>query len=186
MGRLVVNYLVEGGADVAVLNRGITPSPFASNPRVRHIRCDRLNDRKQFQKIISSGANICDAAGSKRKCESVEVQENAVPWDGVIDFVCFKAQNMKDVVNHLKTKHYIFISSDSVYMACDVERTLNSSRNSGGLLLENDVHEPRDVGMLKSRNRYQYEYGNGKLRCEKVLLESERFRQFTILRFPDV
>jgi nucleoside-diphosphate-sugar epimerase len=186
MGRLVVKFFVEEGAEVTVLNRGITPSPFVDNPQVRHINCDRLNDRKRFRQIIKGGVNIHESAGSKRKSENTEQNAGIIPWDGVVDFVCFGPKNMQDIVDCLKTKHYIFISSDSVYMACDAEKTLNASRTSGGLLLEKDVYDPVDVKALKRRNPYQYDYGNGKLQCEKVLLQSDSFRQFTILRFPDV
>jgi nucleoside-diphosphate-sugar epimerase len=186
MGRLVVDHLLGAGAQVSVLNRGRTPSPFSGDSRVRHIRCDRLNDRKQFRKIICQGSQYSDILGSKRKAESVENDAAVVPWDGVIDFVCFQPKNVDDVINCLKTNHYIFISSDSVYMACDPERTAESAKKSGGRLLENDIHDPRDLKLVKSRNQYQYQYGNGKLQCERALLASDHFKQFTILRFPDV
>ncbi len=185
MGRLVVDHLISAGAQVSVLNRGRTPSPFSGNPRVHHIRCDRLNDRKQFRKIISKGSQDSDIAGSKRKAVG-ENETAVVPWDGVIDFVCFQPKNMEDIIKCLETKHYIFISSDSVYMACDPERTACSAKESGGRLLENDVHDPRDPRLVKLRNNYQYGYGNGKLQCERVLLSSDIFKHFTILRFPDV
>jgi nucleoside-diphosphate-sugar epimerase len=186
MGRLVVENLLGAGAEVSVLNRGRTPSPFSDNPRVHHIRCDRLNDRNLFRQIICQGSQYSDSSGSKRKAESVENDSEVVPWDGVIDFVCFQPKNVHDVIKCLNTKHYIFISSDSVYMACDPERTANSAKASGGRLLEDDIHDPRDIKSVKSRNHYQYGYGNGKLQCERALLASDHFKHFTILRFPDV
>ena len=186
MGRLCVEYLLDAGAEIAVLNRGVTPSPFSGNPRVHHIICDRFNERKKFRRIIGAGPQFSETLRSKRKLESGDTKEETSIWDGVIDFVCFQNKNIMDVINHLKTKHYIFISTDSVYMACDLEATAESSKRSDGRLLENDTFEPTDISALKSRNEYQYDYGNGKLQCERALLSSDTFKHFTILRFPDV
>ena len=193
MGRLCVEKFLHAGAEVAVMNRGRTPSPFRDHPRVRHIKCDR-DDRKRFRRLMEMGATLfCDAGdgpGSKRKQDADgagEQQDEAGPrsWDAVVDFVCFRPKNMRDVINAAVTKHYVFISTDSVYMACDIKKL--ADKISEGPLLEEHTFAPTDEEELIERNEYQYTYGKRKLDCEDVLkVASSILPQYTILRLPDV
>eukprot|EP00802_Teleaulax_amphioxeia_P021254 Tamp_21597.p1 GENE.Tamp_21597~~Tamp_21597.p1 ORF type:complete len:359 (-),score=75.45 Tamp_21597:59-1135(-) len=128
-------------------------------------------------------------------------------WDAVIDFVCFRKKGMKDIVAQAQAiEHYIFISTDSVYMACDRDKVL-AQQGDGGL--PEEAAYPATTKLAKSRakenNEYQYEYGGGKLSCEHLLKgeggdtkrDTKRdakkkgrscggFSRWTILRLPDV
>ncbi len=55
------------------------------------------------------------------------------------------------------TPHYVFISTDSVFMACDREE-IEKARSERGCLREEDAHEPasRDAQKrARRRNSYQ-------------------------------
>jgi len=106
-----------------------------------------------------------------------------------VDFVCFGEASAKDAVKGLepgRTKHYIFISSDSVYMACEPH-----GRDAASPWREEDARRPAEEKhrkRLKRHNPYQYGYGANKLSCEEVLAEAYRKSGFpyTALRLPDV
>eukprot|EP00295_Goniomonas_pacifica_P036556 CAMPEP_0175958780 /NCGR_PEP_ID=MMETSP0108-20121206/34432_1 /TAXON_ID=195067 ORGANISM="Goniomonas pacifica, Strain CCMP1869" /NCGR_SAMPLE_ID=MMETSP0108 /ASSEMBLY_ACC=CAM_ASM_000204 /LENGTH=268 /DNA_ID=CAMNT_0017286161 /DNA_START=115 /DNA_END=918 /DNA_ORIENTATION=- len=81
--------------------------------------------------------------------------------------------------------HYIFISTDSVYMASD--RSLFPET----AIPESASIRPDQAGRIaaRQRDRYQYEYGGNKLNCEEVLSLRARHHpgfHFTSLRLCDV
>ena len=111
MGRHVVCLLRARGAHVTLLNRGKSSNPFADDAHVRHLQCDRLNDRTRFRELVGAGP-----PGST---------ESQGMWDAVIDFVCFRRKGMEDIVSQARCiRHYVFISTDSVFMACDPAHVL--------------------------------------------------------------
>uniref|UniRef100_A0A6U5CJZ5 NAD-dependent epimerase/dehydratase domain-containing protein n=1 Tax=Hemiselmis andersenii TaxID=464988 RepID=A0A6U5CJZ5_HEMAN len=179
MGRHLVSKLLSLGAEVVLLNRGKTPNPFEGHPRVSLLRCDRLNQRAAFRRIVRKFAG-----------------------DGIVDFVCFKPHSIRDVITSVKRQegrpapHYVFISSDSVFMAVDRTavdaahaRAQASSQSGGGGLREEDVPlEPPSAEAKAAalrRNAYQFGYGSGKLKCE-VELRGGRYPEYSCLRLPDV
>ena len=127
-------------------------------------------------------------------------------WDAVIDFVCFRKKGMEDIIAQAHMiEHYIFISTDSVFMACDREKVMAHQEDRG---LPEEAAYPAATKLAKrvakDNNEYQYEYGSGKLDCELLLSaamvgkggregvgghkgrKKGGFSRFTVLRLPDV
>ena len=121
------------------------------------IRCDRLNDRKRFRETIESEKD----------------------FDVIVDFVAFSEENVRDViVSTKKTCHYIFISTDSVHMAClppkDARRALREDDAVLGAKLPKKLR--------KIRGSYQIQYGLSKLQAEQYLRDEAKDR-YTVLRY---
>ena len=178
MGRHVVCSLLKLGANVTILNRGKTQNPFLNEPNVVHLKCDRLNESKKVRLLLGAGP-----AG----------RDGSALWDGVIDFVCFRKKGIEDIISQAhKIRHYIFISTDSVFMACDRSHVLAQQGEAG--LREEAALPPKTAkakAAAKMNDEYQYSYGKGKLDCELRLAEGGgrsrlEFSQYTILRLPDV
>ena len=66
IGVHIVRELLAQGYAITLLNRGITPSPFEGDPRVRTIHADRFEDRDAVSEAIASEE-----------------------WSGVVDTTCF-------------------------------------------------------------------------------------------------
>jgi len=176
MGRHLTERLLKHTEyTIGLLNRGRTKSPFNfDGRRLLHLKCDRF-DRHSFRRVLRTTG----------------------PWNFVIDFLCFRRRNAKDVVAALwpacsdetlsqdrSLKCYVMISTDSVYMPCRP-----SCRKNG--ILESDAIPPRSVReqrVVASRDPYQLEYGGGKLEAEKYLHTTckEIGFPFVALRLPDV
>ena len=162
IGRHLMSQLLKNKKkyDVTVLNRGKTPWPFEKNC-CKKLTCDRLNDRERFRESIKRSKD----------------------FDVVVDFVAFSVENVRDVIiSTRKSCHYIFISTDSVYMACMPPKI------EGSALRENDATHavkrlPREL--RKIRGSYQIQYGSNKLQAEEYLRDKATGR-YTCLRFPDV
>jgi 2'-hydroxyisoflavone reductase len=155
MGRNLVNRLLELEYDVTVLNRGKTPWPFEGKVITR-LKCDRLNDRKRFRELLCSKRN---------------------QFDVIVDFVAFSKSNVRDVVAS-SSCHYIFISTDSVHMAC-------LPPNAQRLLKETDAVIPEkelSSELRKIRGSYQIRYGLEKLKAEQYLHKKAKDR-YTCLRY---
>eukprot|EP00854_Cymbomonas_tetramitiformis_P007351 gene7350-8748_t len=80
--------------------------------------------------------------------------------------------------------HYVYISSDSTYMACEVG-------GSPGAVTEAEGKRPAEVEareILRRSSEYQYEYGSNKLACEEALQQASQQGgfPFTALRLADV
>jgi hypothetical protein len=117
---------------------------------------------------------------------------------------------MEDIIAQAHMiEQYIFISTDSVFMACDREKVLAHQGDRG---LPEEAAYPAATKLAKrvakENNEYQYEYGSGKLDCELLLSAAMGggvgkggrvegggghkgrkkgcFSRFTILRLPDV
>ncbi|EKX48231.1 hypothetical protein GUITHDRAFT_105839 [Guillardia theta CCMP2712] len=138
-----------------------------------------MNEQKKFRRILQHG----------KEDEDVPAESPKVKWHAVIDFVCFRRKGIEDILSASGCiKHYVFISSDSVFMACERSKIESYQSKSG---LEEDhalpINNKKSKREAKERNYYQYEYGGGKLDCELCLQEnSDRFDRYTILRLPDV
>ena len=153
---------------VTLLNRGKTACPFQiDGRRLRRIRCDRF-ERAQFRRCLRQGA----------------------PYACVVDFLAFHPSHVQDVVQALWTDtnkalgHYIFVSTDSVYVVC-------APSAHGGSMRETDARAPstkEERQVVAGRSKYQRQYGGNKFRCEKFLARVGRERGFpyTALRLPDV
>ena len=76
IGVHIVRELLTEGYEVTLLNRGITPSPFTNDPRVRTIHADRFEDRDA----------VADAIASEE-------------WSGVVDATCFDVVDASTVVD---------------------------------------------------------------------------------------
>ena len=105
----------------------------------------------------------------------------------MVDFLAFDRAHVQDVVQALwldgkGLQHYIFVSTDSVYMVC---------APSVGIIRETDARLPSTAAeqqIVASRSKYQRQYGGNKFRCEKFLVRAGREHgfPFTALRLPDV
>lgn len=156
IGRATVAALLERGHAVTVLNRGRTASPFGSIANLEHVRCDRWRDKEEFAAVVSSGQ-----------------------WSAIVDFLAFEPEDVLPMISG-SCATYIFISTDSVYMACSPAHYQRAG--SGGLLETSDaVHDPERASTD--------EYGANKLATEAELraaTQSGVLRQVLALRLPDV
>eukprot|EP01117_Protostelium_nocturnum_P013104 TRINITY_DN4868_c0_g1_i1.p2 TRINITY_DN4868_c0_g1~~TRINITY_DN4868_c0_g1_i1.p2 ORF type:complete len:385 (-),score=127.53 TRINITY_DN4868_c0_g1_i1:8-1162(-) len=165
MGRSLVSHFnsLHSNWEITLLNRGNMywnqELPF----QVNRIYCDR-QDRSLFLSVLDQLAKE--------------------EWDLVIDFSAFEREDVEMLVEKMKNKikHYIFISSDSVYMVCAPPSSPRPFGRSEVDSIRPSSKEERDN--LNEKDSY----GNGKLECEEYLLES--FKQYsfpcTSLRLPDV
>jgi len=178
MGRLTVEALLNAGHEVTVFNRGHTINPFEGHPSLRTVKCDRMTDRERWRQLV---------------------QEQGVS-DVSIDFVGFHEVYIQDTLDALTldvagkkefaTKHYIFISTDSVYWSLKLPE-------SSGRLAENDAQEfspPEFDKHIEDHcnktplGEYQLRYGGNKLACERLLDQALQTGglHYTVLRLPDV
>jgi len=160
MGRLMVEALLAAGHHVTMSNRGKSPNPFASDARVTLLRCDRMGDRERFVSLVAAASDD-------------------QPFDVVIDFTGFHRDTLRDTIKALhnvsendvsrKVGHYIYVSTDSVYMGS--VRPFPSLRVGSGMraghvgedgeaerLLETDCVLPshrEQRSVLKRWNSYQ-------------------------------
>lgn len=157
IGVHIVRELLSQGYDVTLLNRGVTPSPFEGDPRVRQINADRFEDHESVSDAITHG------------------------WSGVVDTTCFDvvdASTVVDAISALETPpRCVYISTDSVFTACD--------RVDKEALVEADAVRAtsrQTIAELKRRDAYQYGYGSAKLDAEEVYATIDSVS----LRLPDV
>ena len=158
IGVHIVRELLAQGYEVALLNRGVTPSPFEGDLRVRTIHADRFEDRDAVTEAIASEE-----------------------WSGVVDTTCFDvvdATTVVDAIAGLKTRpRCVYISTDSVFAACE--------RVDKKALVEADAVRATSrqaIAELKRRDSYQYGYGSAKLDAEEVYATVDSVS----LRLPDV
>lgn len=164
IGRHTVECLLAAGNTVTILSRGRTKSPFAHDARVAHIRCNRT--KPEFNEYLT-------------QCE---------PCHAIVDFCAFKPEDVRPVYHVLGSRfsfHYIFVSTDSVYMACDPGHFCRPA----GRLTEASAVRPADTMLREARHRAD-EYGSAKLAIEEELVraaeETSGSFRFTSLRLPDV
>ena len=158
IGVHIVRELLKEGYEVTLLNRGVTPSPFEGDPRVRQITADRFEDRDAVTEAIASEE-----------------------WSGVVDTTCFDvvdASTVVDAIASLETPpRCVYISTDSVFAACE--------RVDRKALVEADAKRATSrqaIAELKRRDSYQYGYGSAKLDAEEVYATIDSVS----LRLPDV
>lgn len=86
VGRDFVEFILKQNlnSDIYIANRGVT-NPNLFGDTVKHIKIDRYN----------------------QDCKNL----NGMYFDIVIDFNCYTFENLKDILDHIKYKHYILISS---------------------------------------------------------------------------
>lgn len=181
MGRLLVERLLDSTIedhgeqyDVTIMNRGVTNNPFLGDKRVHHLRCDRINGREDCVTRLQSAPWV---------------------WDAIVDFTAFHPLQIQDLrigltridavtgEQFLAVRQYVYISSDSIYMS-------TAAPMHDGYVKEADniVPDPSYISYLKSKNEYQYNYGNLKRECELSLDGQGGLLPFpyTVLRLPDV
>lgn len=165
MGRQLVEVLVERGDNVFILNRGNeywgTSNPFGE--KVTQVHCERQN--------VDCISKIRDTLFSGDRC-----------WDAVIDFSAFKVSDLSPFVEMMlnKVRHYVFISTDSVYNVCE------DIRREGGKIEEDAIRPNREHEIKRMKNKDNY--GHHKLCCEEYLMHMKQKHNFpfTSLRLPDV
>eukprot|EP01100_Stratorugosa_tubuloviscum_P011420 TRINITY_DN5090_c2_g1_i1.p1 TRINITY_DN5090_c2_g1~~TRINITY_DN5090_c2_g1_i1.p1 ORF type:complete len:396 (-),score=151.64 TRINITY_DN5090_c2_g1_i1:60-1247(-) len=165
MGRTLVHSLLEQNHLITILNRGNVywndADPFGD--RVRKVVCDRDNTQL-FKRFLT---NLLD--------------QNSV--DYIVDFSAYEPSDIIPVVEVFgggKIKHYIFISTDSIYMVC---KTPESNRQ----WKEEDAIRPQNED-LRNKLAKGDSYGHKKMKCEEFLIQTFQQIQFpyTSLRLPDV
>ena len=156
MGKALVNQLLDAGDEVLILNRGRTPDDFGE--RVTRLKADR-SDRLQFRAALEETGSV----------------------DVCIDFSAYEAQHVSDVVLMLagKVGHYIFISTNSVYMSDIPDNTelYSDEEFPSGTQWNAVVDDP-----------LQQKYGWDKRACEEVLVAAHAAGGFpaTRLRIPAI
>lgn len=126
VGRHIVEALLEKEHEVVLFNRG------KSNPHLF----------PQLQKIL----------GDRRKDAEKLAAEK---WDAVIDSSAYTPADLKPVLKNLKTNHYIFISTISVY-----DDFKNGPVRESGSLFNTEVTEDEVTGST---------YGPLKVMCENYI-----------------
>ena len=167
IGGHLVEYLHGQNRRIYAVNRGITwNASWKSSLKdliQKHYVCDR------------------DIEGLANCTRLLEANFSDVSM--VVDFSCYNAGQMDDVLKFLSIKFgqnssplYVFISSDAVYEVCE--------KPSGGLFLkENDAVRPNDT-LERQRLAKWDEYAEGKKQAEEVL--EKNGSNFLALRLPDV
>lgn len=187
MGRLLIESLIKEDStkkgkpknlyNISMLNRGRTHNPFkTSKHKLYHLKCDRQADREGCIKLL---------------------QEKEEDWDWIVDFTGFHPEQIDDLMKgllrwdrstssyRLAVRRYVYISTDSVYMACEAPK-------HDGYVTETDdtVAEGEYALWLKARDEHQFRYGGLKRQCELTLMnppsELNIKWPYTILRLPDV
>lgn len=154
MGHHTVEALLHAGIKVDILSDGHSPNPW---PRL-------VNE------------TICDVHAT---CLGEKLREG--PWDLVVDFPVFTPHDISTFLAHANwIRHYIFPSSDDVYMVCN--RSIFKYGPSGGVLEESAVR--LDNKTKQSQLDQWDDYGNNKKLLEENLANSSL--NFTALRLPDV
>ncbi len=145
-GKRLVSLLLQRGAEVTTLNRGQRGDDFGN--RVQRIRMDR----KKLDKNHPSIANQ--------------------KWDIIYDHICYDAIEAKLAGETFrgKTKHYVFISSQSVY--------------SPGSDIAESAFDPISHSFSSPVDRDQ-DYGEAKRQAEATFFQSNAF-PLTAVRFPIV
>lgn len=162
LGRHTVRALLDADYEVTVLSRGRTRFPFEGEPRATHVRCNR--SRAEFREWLSSARERFDAT---------------------VDFCAYAPDDVRPVIDVLGERAglYIFISTDSVYMASDPDRF----ERERGRLTEASAVRPADARRRAERASND-EYGSLKLEAEELLARASaadaRLR-WTALRLPD-
>eukprot|EP00927_Polykrikos_kofoidii_P077515 TRINITY_DN74457_c0_g1_i1.p1 TRINITY_DN74457_c0_g1~~TRINITY_DN74457_c0_g1_i1.p1 ORF type:complete len:811 (-),score=135.10 TRINITY_DN74457_c0_g1_i1:27-2459(-) len=182
MGRLTVEVLLDAGHNVVLFNRGRTANPFKGRANAEFVVCDRMEDRQGFKNAV----------------------RNAGTSDVVIDFTGFQAENVEDAVDALRvkdsdgrwrstTRHYIFVSTDSVYWAKKVPCCAPTSAGlhetqAKDFMSQADFESHTTRCKETSFGEYHLRYGQNKLGCERALDKAWRSSRFpcTLLRLPDV
>mmetsp|Transcript_26572 Transcript_26572/g.37018 ORF Transcript_26572/g.37018 Transcript_26572/m.37018 type:complete len:423 (+) Transcript_26572:76-1344(+) len=180
---------------IGVLNRGSRYWCSNSGARsdlpqqVTHVICDR-KDETELSKKLNWIQKHFREADSPKKRDIV-----------IVDFCAYRPKHIRMLVNLLKhsLKHYIFVSSDSIYEVCaEVGGDSGSKESDGGddvkttrglkrALRESDAVRPESRKVQKSLKSAD-NYGHKKLRCEEYLCKKSRALGFTCtsLRLCDV
>ena len=159
MGRATVAALLEDGWSVTILTRGRTPNPFEGS--VRHVCCDRHKDPAALAAFFRS--------------------EGDAQFDAVVDFTAFGPAAAEPILAHAPAT-YLFISSDSVYMACNPAGFVRDAES--GRLLEGSADMPDTARGMAD------DYGRNKLALERRVrtwaASEGRGTACVALRLPDV
>jgi len=180
IGRITVEALLRDGHDVVMFNRGRTANPFGERPKLRHVRCDRMDDREGFRNALRNEGHSA----------------------AIIDFIGFQEIYMQDVLDALSppsgmaetkqrftTEHYIFVSTDSVYWTQKLPSAeARLSEDDARDFSPSEMTKHLEYCHLTSLGDYQFRYGGNKRGCERVLETAwkESGFPYTILRLPDV
>jgi len=99
IGRATVSEFRESGYDVVLCNRGRHPNPFADDPAVEHVACDRRDD------------------------EQLRAVADRVTPDIVIDLVAYYPRDVQVATDVFSTADaYVFVSSGDAYGVNDVPK----------------------------------------------------------------
>jgi nucleoside-diphosphate-sugar epimerase len=151
--------LLAAGAEVTVMNRGVSTPATDFGDRVTTVKCDRKSD--EFPAFLR-------ASGS---------------WDAIVDYIAYTVEDVEPLIAELGAEmigHYVYISSDSTYMGSDPAKFVRED----GRLLEQSTVRPADEAFAKLRHDSD-NYGSNKLYIEEYLAEQPGLL-WTGLRLPDV
>ena len=161
MGPPTIQALLEAGANVTVMNRGVSDPAGAQGfgDAVTQVRVDRKSD--EFPAFLRGSGS----------------------WDAIVDYIAYTVPEVEPLLVELgpeKMGHYIYISSDSTYMGSDPAKFVRED----GRLLEASTVRHTDPALHQVRHDSDT-YGSNKLFIEEYLAEQEGLL-WTALRLPDV
>lgn len=138
-----------------------------------HWICDR-HDTDKFMSLLNSRPVRERPVTILKMCN---VSLFAQPFHVVVDFIAFEPSDMQPLFDYLTaTKaHYVFISTDSIYEACEPDKSLRRGEDA-----DERPSDPAERARLRKLDKY----GDNKLRCEEALASSAV--HFTSLRLCDV
>lgn len=156
IGRHTVQLLLDAGASVEILHRGRSKNHWEG--RVPETHCDR-----------------------RKKCLDKKLSMDG-PWDMVVDFPVYDLKDARAIFIHASLiRHYVFMSTDNVYMVCD-RGLFQYGEKSHSLLEESAIRPTGKVAQAKLND--EDEYGHNKRKVEEHLAGSSV--KYTSLRLPDV
>ncbi len=143
-GPHIVHALVAAGHDVTVANRGQTPDDFGTS--VTRVVFDRTDP------------------------ESIQAAFAGAEFDSVVDTICYCSNDVKNLLDVVKTERYVFTSSAAVYMPQFV-----------GLTEKDFDPYTGEVAWVAPR---ELSYGHAKREAERALFQTYAHISGAAVRFP--
>uniref|UniRef100_A0A915L5T5 NAD-dependent epimerase/dehydratase domain-containing protein n=1 Tax=Romanomermis culicivorax TaxID=13658 RepID=A0A915L5T5_ROMCU len=178
IGSHIVEKLIENRHKITLINRNHWPWDTSTTIRSKVFRnfiLDRLdmNSAENFRNQVIN--DRITSAGNQN-----------IPFDLVIDLSAYTLSALKPfydiLVENRLCKLYVFVSTDSVYEVCQIDRRSNQ------FLKETDAIRPTNISEAEKMNALD-SYGHRKLQIEEFLRRRESSKNglpYLILRLPDV
>ncbi|EGR34125.1 nad dependent epimerase, putative [Ichthyophthirius multifiliis] len=171
MGLKLLQILSENNYEIYYINRGkkYWNNQVKKIKNATHIFGNR-NEKKEYTKLIKY---VSEKAGI--------TNSSNIKWSAVYDFCGYKYSEVQCTYEALKglIDIYVFISTDSIYDACD-KKIRQSNLQTQQILIK--------IYLNRNGNQFIKEQHAHKLKCEEFLYHytQKDIFPFVILRLPDV